>query len=441
MATQITVLPEPPSRGDASTFAARGDALLGALPAFVSEANLLAAEVWAAYGAVLSNTAAAIAKGTSTTSVTIGTGAKSFTTQSGKGFVAGQPVLISSAASRANWMWGIVSAYASTTLDVTVSLVGGSGSLADWDILIAAVPGSVIVTDFDASGTWTKAATTRAIYVMCLGAGGGGGGVHNSTGKGASGGGGGGACSEMWLAASEASATETITVGAGGPGGGSATSGTAGGYSSFGTRVKAYGGGGGGGVNSSGTGGAGGGGGGAAGGVGESALVINTGSFTRGGSGGLVVQDSTALTTANSSGTAGTDGYGHKGASGGCGVASGGTVAGAGGGADWGGASGGGGSATTASGFGGKGGSSLMGGHGGGGGGSGSGGNGGGGVGVSRNPVIAAAVALGGAAGANANGTAGGIACGGGGCITTAATARTGGAGGRGHVRVIEFGF
>lgn len=37
----ITQLPDPPSRSDPSTFAARGDALLGALQQFVTEANAL----------------------------------------------------------------------------------------------------------------------------------------------------------------------------------------------------------------------------------------------------------------------------------------------------------------------------------------------------------------------------------------------------------------
>lgn len=41
----ITALPTPPSRSDPSNFAAAGDAFLGALPTFVSEANALAADV------------------------------------------------------------------------------------------------------------------------------------------------------------------------------------------------------------------------------------------------------------------------------------------------------------------------------------------------------------------------------------------------------------
>ena len=41
----ITALPTPPSRNDPANFSARGDAFLGALPAFQSEANALAVEV------------------------------------------------------------------------------------------------------------------------------------------------------------------------------------------------------------------------------------------------------------------------------------------------------------------------------------------------------------------------------------------------------------
>jgi hypothetical protein len=41
----ITALPTPPSRNDPANFAARGDAFLGALPTFQSEANALAVEV------------------------------------------------------------------------------------------------------------------------------------------------------------------------------------------------------------------------------------------------------------------------------------------------------------------------------------------------------------------------------------------------------------
>lgn len=41
----ITPLPTPPSRDDPTNFSARGDAFLGALPAFANEANALAVDV------------------------------------------------------------------------------------------------------------------------------------------------------------------------------------------------------------------------------------------------------------------------------------------------------------------------------------------------------------------------------------------------------------
>lgn len=57
----ITALPTPPSRSDPATFAARGDAFLGALPTFVTEANALQTDVNAkqAAAAVSANAAQA----------------------------------------------------------------------------------------------------------------------------------------------------------------------------------------------------------------------------------------------------------------------------------------------------------------------------------------------------------------------------------------------
>lgn len=43
----IAALPTPPSRSDSANFAARGDAFLGALPTFRTEANAVAANVYA----------------------------------------------------------------------------------------------------------------------------------------------------------------------------------------------------------------------------------------------------------------------------------------------------------------------------------------------------------------------------------------------------------
>ncbi|MEY4473328.1 MAG: hypothetical protein RL671_1632 [Pseudomonadota bacterium] len=140
----ITALPAPPTRADATNFNARADAFLSALPTFASEANSLASEV----NGYASNAAASAAtatnapgtSATSTTSLAIGTGAKSLTVQTGKAFVVGQWVTITSTATPANWMHGQITAYTSGTgaLTVTAAAVGGSGTYAAWTIGLSA---------------------------------------------------------------------------------------------------------------------------------------------------------------------------------------------------------------------------------------------------------------------------------------------------------------
>ena len=97
MASMITNLPPAPLLTDArGAFDAKTAAFTQALPAFGAEANALAGEVWALYAAFLAESASPMARSTSATSMAIRTGAKAFTVLAGKGFVAGQPVLISS---------------------------------------------------------------------------------------------------------------------------------------------------------------------------------------------------------------------------------------------------------------------------------------------------------------------------------------------------------
>ena len=72
---------------------------------------------------------------TSTTSITIGTGSKTFTTQAGKTFTAGQDIHISSdAAPGTSYMTGTVTSYSGTSLVVNVTSSGGSGAHTDWTI-------------------------------------------------------------------------------------------------------------------------------------------------------------------------------------------------------------------------------------------------------------------------------------------------------------------
>ena len=79
--------------------------------------------------------------GTSTTSLAIGTGSKAFTTQSGLAYTNGARVRASSAANSANWMEGRAT-YSSTTLTINVDKIGGSGTLADWNLNVTGEPGA-----------------------------------------------------------------------------------------------------------------------------------------------------------------------------------------------------------------------------------------------------------------------------------------------------------
>jgi hypothetical protein len=140
----ITALPAPPTRSDATNFNARADAFLSALPTFATEANSLASEV----NGYASNAAASAAtatnapgtSATSTTSLAIGTGTKALTVQTGKAFVVGQWVTVTSTATPTNWMHGQITAYTSGTgaLTVNVTAVGGSGTYAAWTIGLSA---------------------------------------------------------------------------------------------------------------------------------------------------------------------------------------------------------------------------------------------------------------------------------------------------------------
>lgn len=101
----------------------------------------LAAGYWA-FSAAAAPPSATVFIATSTSSNTIGTGSKTFTTQSGKEFQAGQFILVSSAANSANYMFGQVTSYSATTLVIDVQSVGGSGTHTDWNISVSGTAGA-----------------------------------------------------------------------------------------------------------------------------------------------------------------------------------------------------------------------------------------------------------------------------------------------------------
>lgn len=85
------------------------------------------------------NAYAAAINGTSTSSVTMGTGSKSLTTQTYKQFAVGQYVVIAYTSAPSTRMYGQVTGYTASTgaLTVDVQLIYGAGAYADWTISVA----------------------------------------------------------------------------------------------------------------------------------------------------------------------------------------------------------------------------------------------------------------------------------------------------------------
>lgn len=97
----------------------------------------------AAASAAAASAGAANLTGTSTTSLAIGTGSKSFTATTAKSWVAGGWVIAFSAAGVSNYMLGRVTSYNSGTGALVVDVTGtsGSGTYADWTVTVAGPQG------------------------------------------------------------------------------------------------------------------------------------------------------------------------------------------------------------------------------------------------------------------------------------------------------------
>lgn len=74
--------------------------------------------------------------GTSTTSLTIGTGSKAFTAQTGKAFVPGMPFFLANQADATQQMSGVLTAYDSGTgaASANITQTSGSGTFASWHV-------------------------------------------------------------------------------------------------------------------------------------------------------------------------------------------------------------------------------------------------------------------------------------------------------------------
>lgn len=159
----IRLLPPAPSRDDPVNFSGKADALLGALDDFVDDCNSLEQSLQ-----LVATTA------TSTTSLAIGTGSKSITTQAGKAWATGSWLYIVSAASVANYMQGQVTSYNSTTgaLVVNVSVIGGSGTLASWVIGLAVPTASTASLSGGSAGTLPYQSAPGVTAMLAAGPGG-----------------------------------------------------------------------------------------------------------------------------------------------------------------------------------------------------------------------------------------------------------------------------
>jgi len=78
---------------------------------------------------------------TSTTSNSIGTGAKTFTVAAGKQFAAGQYVLVQRTGT-SDYMWGTVTSYTTTSLVLSIQLTAGSGTYTTWTISLSGARGA-----------------------------------------------------------------------------------------------------------------------------------------------------------------------------------------------------------------------------------------------------------------------------------------------------------
>jgi len=142
----------------ADTFASEWEGIPPSQNTLSGQMNTIAAQVNANADASFVNAtdaenALAQAIGTSVTSVTIGLGAETWTTQTGLQFIAGQSVRISEDADPvANHVLGTITDYITGTgqLDVFIDTAIGSGTFTAWSITTVAQP-SVSIEDLHAN--------------------------------------------------------------------------------------------------------------------------------------------------------------------------------------------------------------------------------------------------------------------------------------------------
>lgn len=146
----IAALPIAPDPADRTSFNPRAYSWSAALPTFGNQIGAVAANVYtnAAEAAAAAASAAASAQSavlspgtsaTSTTNLTISAGSKTLTIQAGKQFAVGQFVVIASAESPQNYIFGQIISHNSVSglLSVNIHLTGGGGVFSSWVISLS----------------------------------------------------------------------------------------------------------------------------------------------------------------------------------------------------------------------------------------------------------------------------------------------------------------
>ncbi len=157
----IRDLPPSPSRDRPNEFSGEMDVFLAALPGFVDDANALEQSLQ-----LVATT------GTSATTLTVGVGSKSLTTQPGKAWATGAWVYVFAAAAVSNYMVGRVTSYDVETgaLVVNVSAIDGSGSHSSWIIGLATPAADAHLVARDGSRAMTAELILSGDAVNQLGA-------------------------------------------------------------------------------------------------------------------------------------------------------------------------------------------------------------------------------------------------------------------------------
>lgn len=154
----MTITTLPALNRSSPTFKADVDTFFGSqLPTFSTEVNTEIDRInqigFGSYSA------------TSTTSLTVGTGTKNLTIEAGKGFTAGQAIIVAETAAPANYMLGQVTSYDSGTgaLVFDSTLTGGSGTASAWSIGVAAIDtgtaqiGDIVYSNNSPGAGWLQA--------------------------------------------------------------------------------------------------------------------------------------------------------------------------------------------------------------------------------------------------------------------------------------------